>query len=96
MRRHRSTRHSIRRNYPILGNLRFFFGSVRYSEDLDLDVQRVPTRTLRGRVDGLLESPRFLNPLRAAGIEISSASAPKQTDTTQRWKLALKVKGAAP
>lgn len=84
-----------RADFSIKGgcNLRFFFGSVRYSEDLDLDVQRVPLRTLRGRVDKLLESPQLLNSLRAAGIQVVSMSAPKQTDTTQRWKLALQVAG---
>jgi hypothetical protein len=63
-------------------NLRFFFGSVRYSEDLDLDVRRVPPRTLRGRVDKLLASPALLGPLRSAGIQVGAASAPKQTDPT--------------
>ncbi len=72
-------------------NLRFFFGSVRYSEDLDLDVQRVPPRTLRGRVDKLLSGAALTGPLRAAGIEIVAVSAPKQTDTTQRWKVGLRL-----
>lgn len=75
-------------------NLRFFFGSVRYSEDLDLDVQRVPTRTLRGRVDKLLTGPALSTPLRAAGIQLASLSAPKQTEITQRWKLSLAIAGS--
>jgi len=86
-----------RNDFAIKGgcNLRFFFGSVRYSEDLDLDVRRVPPRTLRGRVDKLLESPALLGPLRSAGISVANVSAPKQTDTTQRWKIALGVAGRA-
>lgn len=76
-------------------NLRFFYGSVRCSEDLDLDVQRVPVRTLKGRVEGLLQGPALLNALRSRGISVHSVSAPKQTETTQRWKVSLQVPGAA-
>lgn len=74
-------------------NLRFFFGSVRYSEDLDIDVQRIPVRTLRGRVDKLLSSPALLLPLKARGLRLGDLSAPKQTETTQRWKIALHLEG---
>lgn len=36
-------------------NLRFFFGSVRYSEDLDLDVsERVPVHALKDRMSRIL------------------------------------------
>ena len=75
------------------GNLRFFFGSVRYSEDLDLDVQRIPVRTLRGKVDKLLDSPALALPLKATGIAIAEVSAPKQTETVQRWKMSLALNG---
>ena len=86
-----------RADFAIKGgcNLRFFFGSVRYSEDLDLDVQRVPVRTLKGRVEALLEGPALRNALRSRGISVHSLSAPKQTETTQRWKISLQVPGAA-
>jgi hypothetical protein len=82
-----------RSHYVVKGgcNLRFFFGSIRYSEDLDLDVAVGAPGTLKRRVDKLLESPALQLPLRAAGIELSGISAPKQTETTQRWKLALAV-----
>src|SRR4051812_48990794 len=82
-----------RRDFAIKGgcNLRFFFDSPRYSEDLDLDVQRVPVRTLRGRVDKLLGSPALLNALKAQGIAVTDASTPKQTETTPRWKLTLRI-----
>src|SRR3954469_16882001 len=68
-------------------NLRFFFGSVRYSEDLDLDVLEMPRGTLKNKVDRLLEAPALALPLQAQGLAIENVSAPKQTDTTQRWKL---------
>lgn len=38
-------------------NLRFFFGSVRYSEDMDLDVVVIAKETLKNQVDRLLKSP---------------------------------------
>lgn len=77
-------------------NLRFFFGSVRYSEDIDLDVRVTTRATLKNKVDRLLESPLVLAPLRAKAISVVEVSAPKQTETTQRWKLGLQLPGAAP
>src|SRR5262245_8191520 len=74
-------------------NLRFFFGSVRYSEDMDLDVLEMPRGTLKNKVDRLLEAPALGLPLQAQGISIDDVSAPKQTDTTQRWKLGLRLAG---
>jgi Nucleotidyl transferase AbiEii toxin, Type IV TA system len=76
-------------------NLRFFFGSVRYSEDLDLDVLEMPRGTLKNKVDRLLEAPALLLPLQAQGIAVEDVSAPKQTDTTQRWKLGLRRAGSS-
>ncbi len=74
-------------------NLRFFFGSIRYSEDLDLDVTSVARGTLKNKVDRLLASPALTLPLTAQGIVVVDVSAPKQTETTQRWKLGLRVAG---
>lgn len=74
-------------------NLRFYFGSIRYSEDMDLDVTVMAKGTLRNKVDRLLTSPAVLSPLRAQAIEITDTSAPKQTETTQRWKAALRCAG---
>lgn len=76
-------------------NLRFFFGSVRYSEDLDLDVLEMPRGTLKNKVDRLLEAPALLLPLKAQGLAVEDVSAPKQTDTTQRWKLGLRRAGSS-
>ena len=74
-------------------NLRLFFESVRHSDDLDMDVSITSKETLKKKVDKILASPRFRNALLLYGIEIEQVSTPKQTDTTQRWKMALKVKG---
>ncbi|MGH7439829.1 MAG: nucleotidyl transferase AbiEii/AbiGii toxin family protein [Polyangiaceae bacterium] len=71
-------------------NLRFFFRSVRYSEDMDLDVVVVSKETLKRKVDRLLDSPAVVAPLKTWGIELVEVSAPKQTDATQRWKAGLR------
>lgn len=74
-------------------NLRFYFDSVRYSEDIDFDVTVVAKATLRNKVDRLLDSPLVAAPLKTRGLEVSEVSAPKQTETTQRWKVGLSVAG---
>ncbi len=74
-------------------NLRFYFGSVRYSEDIDFDVAVIRKETLKDKVDRLLESPLVRAPLKAKGIELAEISTPKQTATTQRWKAGLRVEG---
>jgi predicted nucleotidyltransferase component of viral defense system len=73
-------------------NLRFYFGSVRYSEDIDLDVAVISKGTLKNKVERLLRSPLVGAPLQTKGIELGEISAPKQTDTTQRWKVELRWK----
>ncbi|HPF25322.1 MAG: nucleotidyl transferase AbiEii/AbiGii toxin family protein [Steroidobacteraceae bacterium] len=72
-------------------NLRFYFRSIRYSQDMDLDVHTLSVGTLRNNVDRVLAAPAFAQALRAQGTEIARASAPKQTSITQRWKLTLRV-----
>jgi predicted nucleotidyltransferase component of viral defense system len=72
-------------------NLRFFLKSIRYSQDMDLDIHTMSVGTLRNNVSRLLEAPPFVQALRAQGIEIARTSLPKQTGTTQRWKLTLRI-----
>jgi predicted nucleotidyltransferase component of viral defense system len=72
-------------------NLRFFFKSIRYSEDMDLDIRTVAVGTLRNNVRHILEAQSFAQALRTQGIELARTSQPKQTETTQRWKLALRI-----
>lgn len=74
-------------------NLRFFFGSVRYSEDLDLDVAVTPKATLANKVERILVSPLLVGSLRSKDLALKDISAPKQTDTTQRWKVGLEGPG---
>jgi predicted nucleotidyltransferase component of viral defense system len=79
--------------YAIKGgcNMRFYFNSIRYSEDLDIDIQIVNKDTLHKNVNQILNSAPFQYTLRTYGIEIVNISTPKQTPTTQRWKIALKL-----
>lgn len=79
--------------YAVKGgcNLRFFLKSVRYSEDLDIDVVTVAVDTLRNKIDRILSSQPFESMLQAKGLRLSDVTLPKQTQTTQRWKLRLNV-----
>lgn len=79
------------RLYAIKGgcNLRFFFDSVRYSEDLDIDIITIQKNTLEKKVSNILNSPAFIKLFQGMGIEKIISSAPKQTLTTQRWKIQL-------
>lgn len=78
-------------HYALKGgcNLRFFLKSIRYSQDMDLDIHTVRKDTLSNMVDRLLESTPFALMLRAKNMELAQFSAPKQTNTTQRWKIQL-------
>jgi predicted nucleotidyltransferase component of viral defense system len=76
-------------------NLRFFLKSIRYSEDMNLDIHTMAVGTLRNNVSRLFEAQSFVQSLRAQGIEIGRTSLPKQTETTQRWKLTLRIMESA-
>ena len=76
-------------------NLRFFFESVRYSEDMDLDVAGLPVHALKEKVSAVLSGPALSLALRSRGITMTSVGAPKQTETTQRWKIGLSAEGHA-
>lgn len=80
-----------RTDYVIKGgaNLRYFFDSHRYSEDIDFDALTEEAWKLQDQVDAVVASPAVLALLRSKGISISQITKPKQTATTQRWKLLL-------
>ncbi|MGD0664645.1 MAG: nucleotidyl transferase AbiEii/AbiGii toxin family protein [Rhabdochlamydiaceae bacterium] len=81
------------RLYALKGgcNLRFFLGSIRYSQDIDIDVKTVRVDTLQKTVNTILKSPALSVVLKSMGLEIEHISEPKQTETTQRWKIQLKA-----
>jgi predicted nucleotidyltransferase component of viral defense system len=70
-------------------NLRFFFKSIRYSEDIDFDVAIISKSTLENKINKILTSVDFKRILQSKGIEIIQSASSKQTDTTQRWKILL-------
>ncbi|MBI4654735.1 MAG: nucleotidyl transferase AbiEii/AbiGii toxin family protein [Nitrospirae bacterium] len=82
-----------KRFYALKGgcNLRFYLKSIRYSEDLDIDIQIFPKDKLRDMVSGILKSKPFTQILQVYGLMIGRWSEPKQTETTQRWKVGLSI-----
>lgn len=84
-----------KQHYVLKGgcNLRFFFKSIRYSEDIDFDIRVVLKQTLQKNVTKLLLATNFRATLASLGIHIAQFSSPKQTDTTQRWKVQLQPEG---
>src|SRR5437016_10033580 len=72
-------------------NLRFFWKSIRYSEDLDFDIHTIARITLQKKVNGILKDSGFARVLTAYGLGIAQFSEPKQTDTTQRWKVKIQT-----
>jgi predicted nucleotidyltransferase component of viral defense system len=76
-------------------NLRLFHRSVRLSEDLDLDLGAVGAAVFRDKVREVLASRPFAQILEARQIAVERVSEPKQTETTQRWKIGLRVEGVA-
>ena len=74
-------------------NLRYFFGSLRYSEDIDLDAVEIEPWKLEAKIDEVLTSPAMEILLRSGGLELDQVTKPKQTPTTQRWKPMLTVAG---
>lgn len=74
-------------------NLRYFFDSNRYSEDIDLDTTGVEQWQLEEKVDGVLESGAMKAVLRASDLEVGDFTKPKQSETTQRWKVPIIARG---
>lgn len=82
------------RSYAVKGGicLRFFHRSPRLSEDMDLDiVSQVRASTLENAVDAVIDGRAMLATLMPLGVTAIKATKPKQTDTTQRWKVMLRM-----
>lgn len=80
--------------YAVKGgvNLRLFFGSIRYSEDIDLDIKDIETHKLKDIVMEILASKTLLTAVRPFAIESivsPDIAKAKQTETTQRFKVHL-------
>ena len=85
------TRGADKRTVVVKGgcNLRFFHRSIRYSEDMDLDVEGMDPHVLCDRIRGILASRPFGQVLEARGISVEHVTEHKQTPTVQRWKFGL-------
>lgn len=73
-------------------NLRFFFQSPRYSEDMDLDVTAGSVATLKKNGYKIIGDAAFARILRTFGIEAVEVNDPakaKHTQTTQRFRVGL-------
>ncbi|MBU4312367.1 MAG: nucleotidyl transferase AbiEii/AbiGii toxin family protein [Candidatus Omnitrophica bacterium] len=81
-------------SYTLKGgsNLRFFYNSFRYSEDMDLDIQGVEVDALKDVVMKILQNVSFQGMFKPFGCERVTApdiAKAKQTQTTQRFKAHL-------
>jgi predicted nucleotidyltransferase component of viral defense system len=73
-------------------NLRFFFGSNRYSEDMDVDIAGIPVHELQEKTLKILTARSLLETLRTFGIERVAPpdlAVAKQIETVQRFKIHL-------
>lgn len=73
-------------------NLRLFFKSIRYSEDMDIDIQRIKVDKVKKTVMDILTARGFSDNLKLFGIDKiipPDMSKAKQTETTQRFKVHL-------
>lgn len=74
-------------------NLRYFFGSERYSEDIDIDLIEPVPWSLEDQVDGALASAALRKLLAIGNLELAERGSAKQTATTHRWKVGIKMPG---
>lgn len=89
--------HVRRENYVLKGgaNLRYFYRSHRYSEDIDFDAVFGEGWKLTEQVDAALASAALTAQLRRYGIRVENINNNKQTETTRKWKLLLGAPGHA-
>lgn len=76
-------------------NLRLFFGSIRYSEDMDLDGSAQASAAIRHCLKGMFEDSEFTRRLQRFGIRgLDPGEGPnKDTETTFRYKFGVIVGG---
>lgn len=70
--------------------LRFFYNSVRFSEDIDFDIsQKIPIDTLSRNINNILKSQAFISILFPYGVKEINFKEVKKTHITHRWKIKL-------
>jgi predicted nucleotidyltransferase component of viral defense system len=70
-------------------NLRYFFRSDRYSNDIDFDFFTKPDWSVGETVDKVLSGRALAALLRRQDLQIAEVTNHKQTPTTRKWKVAL-------
>lgn len=71
------------------GNLRFFYSSVRFSEDIDLDTFDIGPWAFQERVDKTLASDLLGRTLRTLGSTITYVNPKERSDTKSKWVVGL-------
>jgi hypothetical protein len=71
-------------------NLRFYFGSPRYSEDLDLDVPDAAPTRFSEKMARALDGRLLHRVLAADGIEIDRMNQVERSQTKEKWKIGLR------
>jgi len=77
-------------------NLRLFLHSIRYSEDMDIDIHGLRVKRIKKTVMEILLTRGFSDSLKPFGIEKivpPDIAKAKQTETTQRFKSHLLPQG---
>jgi len=78
-------------------NLRLFFGSVRYSEDMELDGALEARDAIRNSIKAIFNDREFLRAAQRAGIRgLDAGQGPnKDTETTFRYKFGVVLRVTA-
>lgn len=87
--------HARRETYVVKGgaNLRYFYRSHRYSEDIDFDAVAGEGWKLEEQVGAALQAKALELQLRRHGVVVADPNRSKQTETTRRWKPQLLAAG---
>src|SRR3972149_94979 len=72
------------------GNLRFFYGSGRFSEDLALDTFAVSPWVFQDRVDQTLASDLLKRTLGILGSRVDYANPKERSETKSKWVVGLR------
>ena len=70
-------------------NLRYFFGSARYSNDIDFHILDKRGGQVERNVDAVLTGRALSVLLGQFDLRVEESTKPKQTETTRRWKLGI-------
>jgi len=71
------------------GNLRFFYPSERFSENIDLDTFDIEPWVFQERVDQTLASDLLARTLRVLGTHVDHVNPKERSDTKSKWVIGL-------